>query len=168
MNDLSILLENNYTNKEFAFQLTAYEKWGCIDFEDACCDLLVSNYLEDAEISDLVALWNEYCQDNNYYDDEFYYNDDEFFSTYFDGAEPMRIIQATQFGDYRYMENWVKFNGYGNLDSYGDYEVRSTILNDKNFIMYELENTDIFEELLEEENKEELIKMALELVKEGY
>lgn len=167
MNDLTILLENNYTNKEFAFQLTAYEKWGCIDFEDACYDLLVSNYLEEAETSDLVYMWNEYCQENNY-DDEYFSNDDYFFEEFFNGCEPMRIVQATYFGDYRYMDDWVKFNGYGNLNSYSDWQVKKEIKENNDFLQWCFENVDIFEELREEENRDELVKMALELVKEGY
>ena len=54
MENLEILLNNDFTNEDFILQLTAYEKNGFIDFEDAVIDLLLSNYLDDAEIDDLI------------------------------------------------------------------------------------------------------------------
>lgn len=56
---------------------------------------------------------------------EYHINDEEFFKTYF-GNDIMEGIRATQYGDYRYNDEYVKFNGYGNLDScnyiMGEYE----------------------------------------------
>jgi hypothetical protein len=66
---------------------------------------------------DLVTLNNEYCQAANYLDSEIFANDEDFFETFFQ-ADTLKAIQATQFGDYRYHDNWVTFNGYGNLDSF--------------------------------------------------
>ena len=72
------------------------------------------NGMDDHE---LVILNNEYCESANIYDSEIFANDDEFFEIFFDN-NTLRAIQATQFGDYRYHDNWVTFNGYGNLDSF--------------------------------------------------
>jgi hypothetical protein len=66
---------------------------------------------------DLVTLNNEYCQAANYHDSEIFANDEDFFQTFFE-IDTLKAIQATQFGDYRYHDNWVTFNGYGNLDSF--------------------------------------------------
>lgn len=168
MTNLNILENNDMTIEELAYQLTAYEKWGCIDYEDGIIDLIIDDYLREAETSELVYKWNEYCQDSQYYDDEYFYNDDDFFNEYFSDCEPMRIIQATYFGDYRYNDDWLKFNGYGNLNSFSDWQVKKEIIESYDFKKWILENEEAFEELQDEENKEIIIDKALELVKEGY
>lgn len=53
---------------------------------------------------------------------QFYENDEDFFETYFQG-KPMEAVRATHYGDYRYNDDYVKFNGYGNLESMDDYKV---------------------------------------------
>ena len=165
MEQINILLENNYTCEEFAYQLTAYEQYGSINFDEAVKDLIIKPYLDESDLNDLISEWNEYNSINGY-ENEFYYNDDDFFNEFFNGCEPMRIIQATYFGDYRYGDDYVKFNGYANLDSFSDYQVKRYILDDSDFIEWLYITNDIFDELKENEN--ELCKMAIELVKEGY
>ena len=59
--------------------------------------------------------WNS-CLDNL----DFWENDEEFFNTFFDN--PMEAIRATYYGNYNYNDDYVKFNGYGNIDSYSEYE----------------------------------------------
>ena len=59
--------------------------------------------------------WNS-CLDNL----DFWENDEEFFNTFFDN--PMDAIRATYYGNYNYNDDYVKFNGYGNIDSYSEYE----------------------------------------------
>lgn len=165
---LEILDKIDMDIDELAYQLTAYEKWGCIDYEDGIIDLIIEDYLREADTSELVYKWNEYCQANGYYDDEYYYNDDDFFNEYFNGCEPMKIIQATYFGDYHYTDNWVQFNGYGNLDSFDDWQVKKEIFENYDFKQWVLENEEAFEELQDEENKKLIISEALKLVAKGY
>lgn len=52
---------------------------------------------------------------------EAYENDEEFFDTFFEGR-PMEAVRASQYGDYSYNDDYVRFNGYGNLESFDDYE----------------------------------------------
>lgn len=59
--------------------------------------------------------WNS-CLENL----DFWENDEEFFNTFFDN--PMEAIRATYYGNYNYNDDYVKFNGYGNIDSYSEYE----------------------------------------------
>ena len=59
--------------------------------------------------------WNS-CLENL----DFWENDEEFFNTFFDN--PMDAIRATYYGNYNYNDDYVKFNGYGNIDSYSEYE----------------------------------------------
>ena len=99
--------------------------------------------------------WNG-CLDNL----DFWENDEEFFNTFFDN--PMEAIRATYYGNYNYNDDYVKFNGYGNIDSYSEEEKNEEIKNNiddivDNLIGYyyniyineELEN--LILELLEEE-----------------
>ena len=59
--------------------------------------------------------WNS-CLENL----DFWENDEDFFNTFFNN--PMEAIRATYYGDYNYNDEYVKFNGYGNIDSYSEYE----------------------------------------------
>ena len=75
----------------------------------------IINYLVGLSEDDLLDLWNEYCMEENM-DDYIYYNDEYFFKDYFtdnvDGA-----VRVVYYGDYRYMDTFLVFNGYGNLES---------------------------------------------------
>ena len=77
----------------------------------------IINVIDKMDNFELVQLNNEYCQSANYYDSEIFENDDDFFHTFF-ANDTLRAIQATQFGDYRYHDNFVTFDGYGNLTSF--------------------------------------------------
>ena len=94
---------------------------------------------------------------------EFWENDEEFFNTFFNN--PMEAIRATYYGDYNYNDDYVKFNGYGNIDSYSEYERIEEIKDNIDdivdnliecyyniYINEELEN--LILELLEEEEEE--------------
>ena len=94
---------------------------------------------------------------------DFWENDEEFFNTFFDN--PMEAIRATYYGNYNYNDDYVKFNGYGNIDSYSEYERIEEIKNNIDdivdnliecyyniYINEELEN--LILELLEEEEEE--------------
>lgn len=66
-----------------------------------------------------VTAWNTAQQKHNY-DGEIFENDEEFFSTFF--SDTMAAVRAVCFGEYRYQDDWVIFNGYGNLESSNDPE----------------------------------------------
>ena len=68
-----------------------------------------------------------------------YENDEEFFNMFFEGR-PAEVARAIYYGDFNYNDEYIKFNGYGNLESFSEYE---------------------YEELLEE-NIEEIIDCSLE------
>lgn len=168
MKELTVLTNNDMTIEELAYQLTAYEKWGFIDYEEGIIDLVLSDYLEEAEASELIWRYNEYLENNGYTDDLYYYNDDYFFTEFFNSAEPMRIIQAIYFGHYNYNDDYVQFNGYGNLDSISEWALVDQIKRDTGFLYWLYSNDEAFEELREEENKALIINETLKLVKEGY
>ena len=72
---------------------------------------------------------------------EVYENDEEFFNMFFEG-KPAELARAIYYGDFNYNDNYIKFNGYGNLESLSEYE---------------------YEEMLEE-NIEEITENLIEYV----
>ena len=66
---------------------------------------------------------------------ELYDNDSEFFNDIFIGdGDVMSAVRATQYGNYRYYDDYVIVNGYGNLDSYNTYDAKSLIYGDIEYI----------------------------------
>ena len=49
-----------------------------------------------------------------------YNNDDEFFDMFFEGR-PAEVARAIYYGDFNYNDEYIKFNGYGNLKTYSEY-----------------------------------------------
>ena len=49
-----------------------------------------------------------------------YENDEEFFNIFFEG-KPAELARAIYYGDFNYNDNYIKFNGYGNLETYSEY-----------------------------------------------
>lgn len=84
-------------------------------------------------------------------------NDEDFFETYFEG-KPMEAVRAVSFGEYKYNDEYVMFNGYGNLETFNsiddivtDYsEIVEAIIDNEN----QISNNEILE-LLEELNEDE-------------
>ncbi len=76
----------------------------------------VIEVINNMDYQELVQLNNEYCEAIDSMDSMIYSNDDDFLETYF--IKPSDLARAICYGDYRYMDNWVTFNGYGNLESF--------------------------------------------------
>ena len=51
---------------------------------------------------------------------EVYENDEEFFNMFFEN-KPAEVARAIYYGDFNYNDNYIKFNGYGNLKTYSEY-----------------------------------------------
>jgi len=64
----------------------------------------------------MVQLNNEYCDQQNCPDDQIYSNDANFFADVY-GGDVMEAVRAVSYGEYNYTHDYVKFNGYGNLES---------------------------------------------------
>ena len=122
-------------------------------------EYLLNNEETLLEVVSELNSWND-CLENL----DFFENDEEFFNTFFDN--PMEAIRATYYGDYNYNDEYVKFNGYGNIDSYSEYERIEEIKDSIDDIVDNLieyyyniyineELGDLLLELLEEEEEEE-------------
>ncbi len=72
--------------------------------------------IENMTTTELIELNNRYCQEFGFIDDEIFENDEEFFELFFNG-KPAEAVRASFYGDYRYADDYVRFNGYGNLES---------------------------------------------------
>lgn len=75
----------------------------------------IEEYLNGLNTESLVSTWNEYTREHDQ-DHEIYYNDEDFFQTFFDGRL-MEAIRAISFGEYRYQDGYIHFDGYANLET---------------------------------------------------
>lgn len=89
-------------------------------------------------------------------------NDEEFFNIFFEG-KPMEAVRASFYGDYRYMDEYVRFNGYGNLESLDEYayerEMKDYIDEIVDQLIDKKDNIDIpsdIAEFLEDDDEENL------------
>ena len=123
-------------------------------------EYLLNNEETLLEVVSELNSWNN-CLSNL----DFWENDEYFFNTFFNN-NPMEAARATYYGNYNYNDDYVKFNGYGNIDSYSEYERIEEIKDSIDdivdnliecyyniYINEELEN--LLLELLEEEEEEE-------------
>ena len=104
---------------------------------------IIKNYLLEHinVIGEIVSEIN--CLDGSLDFLEYWENDEEFFNTYFYN-NPMEAVRSSFYGDYKFCDEYVKFNGYGNLISANEYELE---LEYKNYI------DDIVNSLLEHYDK---------------
>ena len=81
--------------------------------------------LEEMKISDLLAIHRKYLESVNGYDDFVYSMDD--FDEIVDGQSPSWIACRIFYGDFNPNDTLFKFNGYGNLVSFKEYELSDHI-----------------------------------------
>jgi hypothetical protein len=101
---------------------------------------LLNEYIMGLSDDDKMMLHNEVMQEISYNDDEIFFNDDEFFEMFFNG-KVLEAVRSVSYGDYNYNHDYVRFNGYGNLESFDGYDLDSHILYDE-IIDYMIENDD--------------------------
>ena len=82
--------------------------------------------------------YNGQLEEFNYYE-----NDEEFFKLFFSGKE-YELARAISYGDYNYMDAYVKIDVYGNLVSMTSYEL------EKELDKYTDEIIDTYNEYLKE------------------
>lgn len=70
--------------------------------------------IRDYEQDEIIQFHNDYC-DREGSEDQIYENNGDFFDLFF--SKPIDAVRAAQYGDYRYTDNFVRFDGYGNLES---------------------------------------------------
>lgn len=79
----------------------------------------IIEHLESLDNNEIVSIHNEYCQSCNYPDDEIYSNDEDFFNMFFEN-DVMGAIRATSYGEFNLSDDYVQFNGSGNLETFNN------------------------------------------------
>ena len=160
------ILENiDLTVEELAYQLTAYEKWGFIDYVDGLINIVVNVYLDMADDWEKIEKYNEYLAANSYEVYESFYDPEEFFNSF---SNPYEAVRAAMFGKVSFNDDYIKFNGAANLESYSKSQVIATLNEDMAFKAWMIREESAFDELMDEENKQAIIREALKLVAQGY
>lgn len=84
----------------------------------------LKNELSYEELLEMVSEVNCY---NGHLDDLYYYENDEWFFQDFFQNKVDDAIRAVCYGDYNYMDDYVHFNAYGNLDSCNEFQLQEEI-----------------------------------------
>ena len=85
----------------------------------------IASVLEEFDTDKLRDLWNTYCNEENP-EDYIYYNDEYAINEMYDG-NPYEAVRATQYGEYRYTDEYFVVNTYGNLTSFGVSELNQHV-----------------------------------------
>jgi len=80
---------------------------------------LAEGMLADMDDEEAIELWNEYCNDSNDKNGRIYPNDEDFFKLFF--TDVYEVVRVISFGDYTFTDDYVYFNGYGNLQTFNYY-----------------------------------------------
>ena len=105
---------------------------------------------------DKIRMFKDYC---SYYgcDDEFFEFDEEFFNMCFEG-KPMEAARAVCFGEVTWCDPYIKFNGYGNLESLSEYDAEDLC---DEYIYTIFEHEEIWKDYIQEEDWREDAENAL-------
>lgn len=74
------------------------------------------------EGDNLMALWNEYCSENNPDDEIFYFDDDTLYMMF--GNDAMKAFQAGVHAEINWSDDYLYFDGYANINSTNDPSTR--------------------------------------------
>ena len=97
---------------------------------------------ENENWENLMIISNE-CSFYNGSTDEIHYNSEEFFNVYFEN-NILEAVRSVCYGDYRYTDDYVVFDGYENLESFNLYDMENYL--DLDNMAYQIsEENDIYE-----------------------
>lgn len=115
---------------------------------------------EDVSVRDLEYMVRECNSYDGSLEDYCYeINDEEFFNVYF--TEPMEAVRAVCFGEYRYSDDYVRFDAYRNLKSVSKWDFNDELTAGKDEIveryaeMLEDNSVSEYKHLFEEVDDEE-------------
>ena len=154
---------NTMNVKELGFQLTAYEDWGTIDYDKGIKDIVVNDYLYSIGDDELINLYGDYlteCNSNN----AVYVFCEEFYDEYF--TSPYEAARATQFGNVNWTDEFIRFDGYNNLQSINIYGLLSEARDNDDFKAYILEK--YLDDYIDEDYKKEVLQESCKLLAAGY
>lgn len=151
---------NDESVSETAFQLTAYERYGCIDFEDYLKDKL-SAEIDITYLADYI----DYCYHVNAYDDVIYSINE--FDEVFRYEAPYDLALKIFNGAFKPYHSYFRIAGDKNIETMETWQVIETMQEETEFLEWYIENN------FENDNyyegfKEDCLKVAYELLKLGY
>ena len=103
----------------------------------------IINKINEMDTKELIYLNNTYCQENNFSDDEIFENNEDFFETFFYG-KVTEAVRAAIYGQYNFSDDYVKFNGYGNLESIRNFNIDNLPESVSTIAKYIFENPNSF------------------------
>lgn len=88
---------------------------------------LVKTIVDEITIDELGNILNDINSwDGSFEELRFEPNDEDFFNTYFANRID-EAVRAVCYGDYNYTDEYVRFNAYGNLESFDEWQVENEI-----------------------------------------
>lgn len=118
--------------------------------------------VEDFTVEELMDIMQEVNSwDGRFEDVQAYENDEEFFETFFHDS-PYELAQKISYGSYNFSDQYVRFDGYANLESLSDYEYEQEIED------YRDEILDAYKELAEENGIDDWLECLEEEEEEDY
>ena len=107
------LRQINIVTDEGVLEVNAHDTW--LDFDDLE-ELL--NKLYELYEKDVPELYYELPDGDreNFSVSEWQPHDEDFYNLYFE-SDPIGAVRAVLFGDVRWNDDYVRFNGYGNLET---------------------------------------------------
>ena len=78
-------------------------------------------YINGMNTDEKIALHNAYCDAANCMDDCIYSTDD--LKEVLDGVDKWELVDMIRFGNFDFMKDFWGINGYGNIDSYNEWEL---------------------------------------------
>lgn len=90
---------------------------------------------EEVGISELEGMVQECCSYDDSLEEYYYYENDEYFFRTRYKDDMMSAVRAVCFGHYNYMDDYVRVNGYGNLDSKSSHDYKSELMDNQEEIV---------------------------------
>lgn len=139
-----------------AMLITQYERYGTVGVREYI-DYFID---EELEVSiDMFDAYNEYLSE--FYPDSYIYDDLEMMA---DGMGTIDFARRIYFGNFNFVDDYYRFNGYGNIDSLTDHEIVREMRGDRDFLEWYIN----MEQMIDYDDLDECVKKANELIASGY
>ena len=144
------------------FMATQYEQNGSINFKEYLKEVIFENMSDD----DILRKYQEYLREYDRLDDDFYTLYD--LDWLLEGMDPSDILRLGYYSENIYSSDYIRYNGYGNLEGVSEYELIREAKDDSDFMDWLTENSDNDAVQNALDDKDIIIQAALYLVSEGY
>ena len=141
--------------KNVGMMLTQYERFGSVGMDE-----YIQYYIDEELEVDISMLgeYNEYLR-NKSYETFFTFEELEEDLQY---MKPEEAFRLGKFSDFTYADDYLQYDGYGNIKGYSEFEVVKAMEEDKDFLKWYVDNyIDI-----DEDEANEAIEEANKLIKE--